>query len=117
MDLENLLSRGAGWDAVQPWNETLSGGEKQRLAMARLLFHKPKYAILDECTSAVSCYLAVNVFSSSSAVCYVKLGPEHVAFYLCKCCRSSSHQTFLQQDPGMVIQTPALPCCMLALSK
>jgi len=54
VELDYLLGRGAGWDQVQPWNETLSGGEKQRLAMARLLFHKPAYAILDECTSAVS---------------------------------------------------------------
>lgn len=49
-----VLCRGRGWDQVQNWAETLSGGEKQRLAMARLLFHQPIYAILDECTSAVS---------------------------------------------------------------
>jgi ABC-type polar amino acid transport system ATPase subunit len=53
VELDYLLARGQGWDSVQSWQETLSGGEKQRLAMARLLFHKPAYAILDECTSAV----------------------------------------------------------------
>jgi len=52
--LDYLLVRGRGFDQVKPWTETLSGGEKQRLAMARLLFHRPRYAILDECTSAVS---------------------------------------------------------------
>ena len=54
VELEYLLGRGKGWDQIQSWDETLSGGEKQRLAMARLLFHAPTYAILDEATSAVS---------------------------------------------------------------
>lgn len=54
VELDYLLGRGRGWDQVQAWEETLSGGEKQRLAMARLLFHAPRYAILDEATSAVS---------------------------------------------------------------
>ncbi|KDD75785.1 hypothetical protein H632_c500p0, partial [Helicosporidium sp. ATCC 50920] len=54
VELDYLLARGRGFEQSQNWTETLSGGEKQRLAMARLLFHHPKYAILDECTSAVS---------------------------------------------------------------
>ncbi|MCO5569994.1 hypothetical protein L7F22_023709 [Adiantum nelumboides] len=53
-ELGYLLDRGIGLDQCQNWEETLSGGEKQRLAVSRLLYHNPKFAILDECTSAVS---------------------------------------------------------------
>eukprot|EP00796_Vickermania_ingenoplastis_P011929 gene11929-8209_t len=52
--LDPVIERVGGLQAEENWQSVLSGGERQRVSLVRVLVHRPQFAILDECTSAVS---------------------------------------------------------------
>eukprot|EP00850_Spirogloea_muscicola_P001363 SM000005S17160 [mRNA] locus=s5:567760:572413:+ [translate_table: standard] len=51
--LEWLPGRVGGLDADCNWADVLSTGEQQRIALARVILHRPAIAFLDEATSAL----------------------------------------------------------------
>lgn len=52
--LEYLLKREGGWDVRKDWKDVFLGGEKQRMLLARVVFKRPQFVVLDEGTNAVS---------------------------------------------------------------
>lgn len=68
------------------WDQTLSGGEKQRLAIARILLYKPDIVVLDEATAALdpeSQDALMQLITSLENVTVISVGhrPELEAFH------------------------------------
>ena len=74
LDLCQLTSLVRRYEEVEQdnWYTDLSPGEQQRIAWARLLHHKPRLAVLDEATSAVSEELE-NLMYSQAGVAGISL--------------------------------------------
>lgn len=73
--LDKLVTQSAaGLDtAHHDWADVLSGGEKQRLGLARLYFHRPAFAVLDEATSAIN--------PDEEGLLYAQLGELGITYF------------------------------------
>lgn len=45
VQMESIVEREGGWDVTREWRDALSGGDKQKIAWARLFYHKPKVTV------------------------------------------------------------------------
>ena len=66
-----------GLDAVMPWENTLSLGEQQRLAFARLLHARPQVVVMDEATSALDTVLEATCLQAVADLGVAMLSVAH----------------------------------------
>lgn len=79
LDIGELVDHFGGWDTVKEWREELSMGVQQRIAAARLFYHKPKFAILDECTSSVTLDIETIIYTHAKELGISLLTVSHRA--------------------------------------
>ena len=74
-DLGHLLQL-YGLETVRNWDDVLSLGEQQRVAMVRLMLHKPSVVMLDECTSAVDEHQQQMFYKllRDQGMCFISVG-------------------------------------------
>jgi putative ATP-binding cassette transporter len=68
VNLPNLAERCGGFDHELDFGRVLSGGEAQRLAVARVLLGQPTYAVLDEATSALDAANEAHLYEALLAL-------------------------------------------------
>lgn len=62
--MDSIVEREGGWGVTREWREALSGGDQQKIAWARLFYHKPKASFsLFECPLRVTEYRNSTPFS------------------------------------------------------
>jgi putative ATP-binding cassette transporter len=85
VNLGDIVERCAGFDEELDFGKVLSVGEQQRLAVARVLLHKPRYVVLDEATSALDerneAHLYARLVAAESTLVSVTHHPGLVKYH------------------------------------
>jgi ATP-binding cassette, subfamily D (ALD), member 3 len=68
VDPNRIITTAWSFDTVRDWAKTFSGGQRQRISMARLFYHKPRFAVLDECTNAMSDEIEDKIYEAAKAL-------------------------------------------------
>ncbi|KAL0237556.1 hypothetical protein PCE1_000950 [Barthelona sp. PCE] len=75
--LEDLPQRIGDLDSVTQWEDVLSLGEQQRLGFARMFFHMPRYAILDEATASLDFPLEKKIYQTAKSMGITLISVAH----------------------------------------
>jgi putative ATP-binding cassette transporter len=96
LELARLASLAYEIDSEDNWPQRLSGGEQQRLAIARAILDKPDWLFLDEATSALDEKLEAEIYRMLSEVLryttVVSIGHRSTLIAL--------HQRHIEMQPG-----------------
>ena len=112
VNLADLPSRCGGFDAEMDFDKVLSVGERQRLAIARVLLHRPVYAFLDEATSALDPRNEAGIFRELAATGTTLVSISHHPSLV----RYHSQVLELTVDCGWVLHSAAAFCFSEALA-
>lgn len=93
--LDYLLKREGNFNVKKDWRDVLSGGEKQRMSFARVLFKRPSLVVLDESTNAVSTDVEDYLFEL--------LQKEHITFV------TLSHRPLLMKYHDFILEIKSTP--------
>jgi putative ATP-binding cassette transporter len=103
LKLDSIVERVGGLDVEREWAHSLSSGEQQLLAFARLLLANPRFAFLDLSVSALSPTRCQQLYQAlaSTTISYLSIG-DHIRI-------QEYHDTVLElHDNGSWRVKPAL---------